>query len=118
MFVRACVFSTVTMLIFAACNSVDDTSVDEAAITNPALARAGELADRRLDWTVTASTCDGWPSKDDCDDGDMTLFSGLLCGSGEPSGCAAVRASRSGSGRRPDRRRPLAKKRSGCSAPR
>jgi hypothetical protein len=36
---------------------------------------------------------------DICDDGDMTLFNGLLCASGEEIGCRAVAASQADSGR-------------------
>jgi hypothetical protein len=68
-------------------------------VTNPALVRAAELTERRADWAATAPRCNGWPSKDNCDDGDMTLFSGLLCGSGDAIGCAAVQASQGPDGR-------------------
>ncbi|MCQ9373508.1 hypothetical protein NMQ14_04530 [Methyloversatilis sp. XJ19-13] len=47
-----------------------------------------------------------FPSKDDenqdlsdCEDGDMTLFNGILCASGEAAGCDAVRNSRTADGR-------------------
>jgi hypothetical protein len=46
-----------------------------------------------------APTCAGSPSKDDCDDGDTTLFNGLLCGSGDARGCDAVRAAQGADGR-------------------
>ena len=34
-----------------------------------------------------------------CDDGDMTMFNGLLCAGGEKSGCAAVKSAQDESGR-------------------
>lgn len=58
-------------------------------------------------WRTNAPTCrapDGFvfPSKQDasgeCDDGDMTLFAGLLCSSGEQIGCETVRRSQVSSG--------------------
>lgn len=58
-------------------------------------------------WRNNAPVCrapDGtnFPSKlqasGECDDGDMTLFSGLLCAAGEKLGCDAVRRSQTGSG--------------------
>lgn len=45
------------------------------------------------------SFCMGHPSKEDCDDGDMTLFSGLSCAGGDQRGCYAVQISQSGNGR-------------------
>lgn len=59
-------------------------------------------------WKANAPTCkapDGYifPSKmvgGDCDDGDINLFAGLLCASGDPIGCETVRrAQESSSGR-------------------
>ena len=38
-------------------------------------------------------TCNGYVSKAACDDGDVMLWSGLLCLSGETIGCATARAS-------------------------
>jgi len=58
-------------------------------------------------WVANAPTCrapDGFtfPAKlsasGDCDDGDMTLFAGLLCAVGEPIGCESVRRSQTASG--------------------
>lgn len=59
-------------------------------------------------WKNTAPTCNGFPSKDDCDDGDTVLFGGLLCAAGEERGCALVRQSQSFDGRwwRSPRRNP------------
>ena len=39
------------------------------------------------------------PQSFNCDDGDMTMFNGLLCASGEKSGCAAVQSAQDPSGR-------------------
>ena len=59
-------------------------------------------------WTANAfvckSTAGDFPSKegtnrDPCDDGDMTLFNGLLCLAGESAGCDAVRNSQGADGR-------------------
>lgn len=59
-------------------------------------------------WTTNAPTCvapDGFrfPGKvsetGECDDGDLTLFAGLLCAVGETIGCEAVRRSQVSSGR-------------------
>jgi hypothetical protein len=63
--------------------------------------RADELSDRAASfWKPSAFKCKSanlvFPSKyssldpDHCDDGDMTLFNGLLCASGEEDGCTAV----------------------------
>lgn len=58
-------------------------------------------------WRANAPTCkapDGFefPAKQhkdgSCDDGDITLFSGLLCTAGETAGCEAVRRSQAASG--------------------
>lgn len=53
-------------------------------------------------------TCDGFPSKENCDDGDSVIFNGLLCLVGEDAGCATVRASQDADGRfwRSPRRNP------------
>ena len=71
------------------------------------------LAATRAYWEQQAPTCDGYPSKDHCDDGDMVLFGSLLCASGETPGCDLVRASQDASGRwwrspraQPRQRRP------------
>ncbi len=52
--------------------------------------------------------CGAHPSKDNCDDGDSMIFSGLLCLSGEESGCESVKASQDAEGRfwRSPRRNP------------
>jgi len=42
-------------------------------------------------WRSVAPTCSGYPSKANCDDGDMTLFGGLICAGGESRGCDLVR---------------------------
>lgn len=69
---------------------------------------ADELAEAVEFWQAEAFWCTAtsphFPSKEilgdplDCDDGDMTLFNGLLCLSGEESGCSAVRDSQSADG--------------------
>ena len=64
-------------------------------------ALAGQLEDRIAIWNRHAEKCEGYPTKwsdpaapdGKCEDGDMTLFSGLLCAAGVTLGCQAVRAS-------------------------
>lgn len=58
-----------------------------------------ELYLRSLQWLSWAPLCDGYPSKENCDDGDVTLFSGLLCASGIDLGCEGVRAAQDSAGR-------------------
>jgi hypothetical protein len=43
--------------------------------------------------------CEGYPSKDECDDGDSVLFNGLLCSAGDERGCAGVRDAQGADGR-------------------
>lgn len=50
-------------------------------------------------WRNQGALCAGYPSKEECDDGDATLFNGLLCAAGEPIGCDAVAAAQGGDGR-------------------
>lgn len=59
-------------------------------------------------WESFSPTCNGYPSKENCDDGDMALFGGLLCASGDPRGCRLVQDSQSVDGRfwRSPRRNP------------
>jgi len=54
------------------------------------------VANRLALWEQHAKYCDSGdgtraPSKEHCDDGDTTLFNGLLCAAGEQRGCTAVR---------------------------
>jgi hypothetical protein len=63
---------------------------------------ADELAEAMTFWSSFAPVCPdagGSPSKEDCDDGDMALFNGLLCASGEAAGCDAMRRSQGEDGR-------------------
>jgi len=55
-----------------------------------------------------APRCNGYVSKENCDDGDSTLFSGLLCLSGVEIGCKTVRDAQDSAGRfwRSPRRNP------------
>lgn len=50
-------------------------------------------------WRDNAPLCDQAPSSEDCEDGDMTLFSALLCTAGEKLGCESVAAAQDESGR-------------------
>lgn len=50
-------------------------------------------------WYDIAKTCEGYPSKENCDDGDMNLFNGLLCAAGEDLSCEAVAAGQGSDGR-------------------
>lgn len=71
--------------------------------------QAGELDAERQFWEENAFLCMAgdppFPSKerlgdaDACDDGDMTLFNGLLCASGEERGCEAVARAQGPDGR-------------------
>jgi hypothetical protein len=71
--------------------------------------RADDLGDRDAFWRGSAFFCTAiaspFPSKEvvgkptDCDDGDMTLFNGLLCAAGESSGCDAVARAQGNDGR-------------------
>lgn len=65
-------------------------------------------AEPRGYWEEIAPSCVGYPSKEDCDDGDMALFGGLLCASGDERGCSLVRDSQGPDGRwwRSPRRNP------------
>lgn len=84
-----------TCVLSAGCTaySVDGS---HAALTGDDEAALEAMAAGVRSW---APTCQGYPSKEHCDDGDMTLFGGLLCASGEPLGCASVRASQGANGR-------------------
>lgn len=72
-------------------------------------ARGDILADRVTFWESQAFYCggktDGFPSKVDesdaskCDDGDMTLFNGLLCAAGDDRGCRGVQMAQGSDGR-------------------
>jgi hypothetical protein len=76
-------------------------------------ARGDELQDRMAYWRSQAFHCKevsgiSFPSKErvpdadntsSCDDGDMTLFNGLLCAVGEDEGCVGVMRSQGGDGR-------------------
>jgi hypothetical protein len=91
--------------LLAVVSCVEDPAVidvDHAVIDDDGLAA------RRADWLGWAPRCGGFPSKEACDDGDTTLFNGLLCASGEPLGCEAVRLAQSSDGRfwRSPRRTP------------
>lgn len=50
-------------------------------------------------WRANAPLCFTSPSADECRDGDMTLFNGLLCASGEELGCQSVKNAQDNSGR-------------------
>lgn len=50
-------------------------------------------------WRSWAPLCQAYPSKGNCDDGDATLFSGLLCLAGEEAGCQAVQAAQDHAGK-------------------
>lgn len=72
-------------------------------------ARSDDLGDRDAFWRSGVFRCaaisPAFPSKEvlgqprDCDDGDMTLFNGLLCAAGEADGCDAVARSQDAGGR-------------------
>ena len=61
---------------------------------------ATSLSELKRFWhEKVATTCEGYPSKESCDDGDSTIFNGLLCLSGLELGCSAVRESQDADGR-------------------
>ena len=76
--------------------SCADVSIDE---DSAALSDLDELAARRGDWLGWAPRCGAFPSKHGCEDGDTTLFNGLLCAAGEPLGCEGVRRAQGADGR-------------------
>jgi hypothetical protein len=67
----------------------------------PCQARADELATRATQWEKAALICEAgsfrfpskqhWKVDQPCNDGDMTLFNGLLCAAGDERGCDGVR---------------------------
>ena len=63
---------------------------------------------RKEYWREMAPLCAGYPAKANCIDGDMALFSGLLCAAGEDLACTMVRDSQDIDGRwwRSPRRNP------------
>jgi hypothetical protein len=72
-------------------------------------AQSQSLNDAENFWRQdVARYCEGFPSKENCDDGDSVIFNGLLCMVGDDSGCETVRASQDESGRfwRSPRRNP------------
>ncbi|MER9632581.1 hypothetical protein [Mesorhizobium sp. M0296] len=98
-------------LIFCALAALMSSSMLSTSVTNhwASTASADELTDRDSFWRKQAFLCSvsayPFPSKEvkgqpqDCDDGDMTLFNGLLCAAGEGAGCDAVARSQSADGR-------------------
>jgi hypothetical protein len=50
-------------------------------------------------WDSFAPFCESVPSKEHCDDGDMTLFTSLLCSSGYELSCKAAKESQASNGR-------------------
>ena len=84
----------VLLTLVMACGAPDEPLAALAAPVD-----AATLAARRDEWLGWAPRCGAWPSKDACEDGDTTLFNGLLCAAGEPLGCAAVKAAQGGDGR-------------------
>jgi hypothetical protein len=76
-------------------------------LTLSTVVRGDELADRLVYWESQAFYCNSargpFPSKEGaggiCDDGDMTLFNGLLCIAGDSRGCDGVRLAQGPDGR-------------------
>lgn len=85
------------------------TMVALALLVLPGRALAQTVPANLVDWWETsAPKCrapDGFlypgkiSSQGDCDDGDITLFAGLLCASGEAIGCETVRRSQAAEGK-------------------
>lgn len=74
------------LFLLVAASSIKASPLDEIASLTPL-------------WRDNAPRCEGYPSSASCHDGDMTLFSGLLCAAGDPLGCEAVKAAQESSGR-------------------
>lgn len=74
-----------------------------AALAVPQAALPQPTQDQVAAWRQYAASCSdgvpGYPSKQDCDDGDATLFNGLLCAAGLEQGCDGVRRAQSPDGR-------------------
>jgi hypothetical protein len=96
------------MKMAARLNSVFCAGVMLAACLLTDAAYGQKIPKARADWWRTnAPTCtapDGFVfvSKrvgSECDDGDTTLFAGLLCAAGEPLGCATVKRAQADSGK-------------------
>src|SRR5690348_11546418 len=83
-------------LLWALAGCSAEVSVDGSTAS---LLQAGELTERRAAWHAGAPRCGEFPSKEACEDGDTTLFNGLLCASGEPLGCRAVQRAQGADGR-------------------
>lgn len=76
-------------------------------VTNTSV-KADDLKSRVLYWQESAFQCTknsfSYPSKEAaelgmCDDGDMTLFNGLLCAAGDDRGCEGVKRAQGADGR-------------------
>jgi hypothetical protein len=81
-------------LVLGACTAEVELEESASALLNPQA-----LAERRTEWRAGAPLCGAFPSKEGCEDGDTTLFNGLLCASGEELGCQAVQRSQGEDGR-------------------
>ncbi|GEM_PF-593588 len=65
-------------------------------------ATMSEIQSRKSVWRSYAPVCpsgSGFASKPHCDNGDFTLFNGLMCAAGMPEGCEGVRAAQGPDGR-------------------
>lgn len=94
--IRICAAATLTLLTICSCILP---------------AKSDELKDRRAFWEddgqafYCQASANPFPSKyavadvHHCDDGDMTLFNGLLCSAGDARGCDAVRDAQGPDGR-------------------
>jgi hypothetical protein len=100
---RSLLAFTLLCCAMASVGCLDYGGEDDPFVESQALAVSAEsavaLSQARDDWERWAPRCDGFPSKQDCDDGDMTLFNGLLCASGDPRGCDAVHRAQGSDGR-------------------
>lgn len=92
---RAMLLGTVMVALLSGCGSESASHFSNASTP-------------RDHWETMAPMCAGYPSKEHCDDGDMALFGGLLCASGDARGCDLVRNSQGADGRwwRSPRRNP------------
>ena len=72
---------------------------DQTATTSGLSDLSGSAPTPRQYWESFAQMCAGYPSKGGCDDGDMVLFNGLLCATGDPRACDQVKYSQDSDGR-------------------
>lgn len=100
---RATVFSVALILVFAAQENVHADSISERYSSWMSVAPKCEWlkkeAKQSLDSKAVKSKKMASPSKEKCDDGDSTLFNGMLCYVDIKEGCEAVEKAQDATGR-------------------